>query len=460
MKTALVETAALRSRRRPSRLAAVMLLLPLWACVAGKQELKPDKPVAGGQAGRAAGSKEDVPEISVKAKLLFEDALKAHDAQKRTRAFDYPQLERKFQQALDADGRLAEAEYNLGVLAERQGKIDEAIGRYKGALSRKPSLKEAAQNLAVIAQNRGDTREATALYEDVLARHPDDALSRARLAEIARQAGDHERAMELARQALMRDPKALAAYKVMMLSYLDRKQHAMAKLVALRAMKLDEADPELYYTVGLVLLHQGEAFKARLQFKRALEVRPDYQPAHLELARLALASENFLMAEEHLRKLLQANGKSAELHLNLGVTYKGLGQYDKAMQEYELAEKLDPKLAATYLNRAVILHRHKDAPERAIELYKKYIQLADLPADAPVFALVKEAEQIVQAKAEAAKMEAEALKAAEEQAKKEQEANAKQGPEGGKAPEAAPAPPPAVAKPAQEEGGDEPPDAM
>ncbi len=99
-----------------------------------------------------------------------------------------------------------------------------------------------------------------------------------------------------------------------------------------------------------------------------------------------------------------------------------MGQYDKAMQEYDEAEKLDPKLAAIYLNRAIILHRAKDAPERAVELYKKYIGMAGdevaLSAEAPVFKLLSEAEAVINAKAEA--------KAAEDQAKKMEELQAQQ----------------------------------
>jgi len=413
---------------RPLRLVAGLVLLSLGACVGTKEAVRDTKPTGSDPQVPAKGpakgdpAEPNVPQINSKAKLLFEDALKAYDTQKRTRAFDYPRLEKKFQEALDADGKLAEAEYNLGVLAERQGKIDEAVNRYRSALSRKPTLKQAAENLAVITQSRGDVQGAVAMYQDILTKYPDDASSRAHLAEIFRQSGDHEKAMEFARQALIREPKTLRAYKVMMLSYLDRKQFSMAKLVALRAMKIDENDPELYYTVGQILLRQNEAPKARLQFKRALEVRSDYLPAHVELARLALKDENYAMAEQHLRKLLQANGKSAELHLNLGVVYKGMGQYDKAMQEYDQAEKLDSKIGAIYLNRAILLHRHKDAPDRAIDFYKKYMEMEQPSADSPAYALLKEAEQLVQAKAEAAKMEQE-MKRQEEEQKKLEEKN-------------------------------------
>jgi hypothetical protein len=74
------------------------------------------------------------------------------------------------------------------------------------------------------------------------------------------------------------------------------------------------------------------------------------------------------------------------------------------------------------LNRAVILHKVKDAPERAVELYKKYIAMAGgdvaLSAESPVFGLLREAEAIVNAKREA--------KHAEDQAKQMEELQKKQ----------------------------------
>lgn len=349
------------------------------------------------------------PTISNRAKLLFEDAVKAMDAQKKGKAVDWPSLERKFKSALEADPNLAEADYNLGVIAERQGKKDEAKGWYQSALKKKPTLRQASENLAVMAQNGGDIPGAVALYSDVLKRYPDDASSRARLAEIYRQTGDHDKAMEFARAALMRDPQSSTALKVMMRSYLDRKQLALAKLVALRAMKIDDNDAEVHHTVGLLLQQEGDADGAMLEFKKALEVRADYLPSRILLAQMALDAEDYPGAEEHLRKILQAGGNNAAAHVNLGVAYKGQGQYDKAMQEYDEAEKLDPNIAAIYLNRAIILHRAKDAPERAIELYKKYISMAGgdvaLSAEAPVFGLMKEAEAVVQAKADAKRAE-------------------------------------------------------
>ncbi len=100
------------------------------------------------------------PSISSHSKFLFEDAVKDFEAQKKTGVFDYSSLEQKFQAVLSDDPNFAEAEYNLGVIAQRQGRVDRARSHYQSALRLKPSLTEAAENLAVIAQNAGNVLEA------------------------------------------------------------------------------------------------------------------------------------------------------------------------------------------------------------------------------------------------------------------------------------------------------------
>jgi tetratricopeptide (TPR) repeat protein len=379
--------------------------------------------VGGPDVRRPAGDAvqgEVTPQISSKAKLLFDDAVKAYDNQRKARVMDYPSLEKKFQAAADADSNLAEADFNLGVLAERQGKLKEAVSHYKEALSKKPTLRQAAENLAVIAQNQGDEQGAVGIYQDILANYPDDASSRARLAEIYRRRGDNDKAMELAREALFRDPKTLQAYKTMMNVSLDQKQYAMTRLIALRASRIDENDPEIAYTVGLINLAEKDPVKARVQFKRAVEARADYLPAHYQLAKLALDQEDYSGAEEHLRRILQANANNAEALVDLGVAYKGMGQYDKALAAYDAAQKVKSDLPALVLNRGIIIGLKGD-PEKAITYFKQYIVMsggeAQVSAGHPVFGLIKDQENAIARKEEEKKALEEARKMEEEQKK-------------------------------------------
>jgi tetratricopeptide (TPR) repeat protein len=382
-----------------SRLAtAVLAALLATACASSSSAQKaPAAPVTAPAASGPATP-------SSRAMLLFEDATKAAEAQAKSGQRDDAALERRFQAVQQADPTFAEADYNLGVLAERQGKRDQA-SRSTAPPQKKPSLKPAAEGLARLTRAQGDLPSAIAQWNDVARGFPDDAESRAQLAELYRLTSDHDRAQELSRQALIRDPKNLDAYKTLLRSNLDRKQFAMAELVGVRAMKISSTDPDLYLAIGDVQLAKGAADKAAAQYQKALEASAGFVPARLALARLALRDEDFAAAEKHLSRAIADGGGSAEVHLDLGVAYRGLGQPDKALAEYEAAEKLQPRLAAIYLNRGIVLQRYKDAPDKSLELYKQYVALSGgesaLPNDAPVLALRREAEALVAAKSQA-----------------------------------------------------------
>jgi tetratricopeptide (TPR) repeat protein len=194
----------------------------------------------------------------------------------------------------------------------------------------------------------------------------------------------------------IRDPKNLDAYKTLIRSNLDRKQYAMAELVGVRALKISTTDPDLYLAIGDTQLAKGGVDKAAASTRR--RSRPARGSCRAAGAREARAQGRGLRAaEKHLSRAVADGGGSAEVHLDLGVAYRGLGQPDKALAEYEAAEKLQPKLAAIYLNRGIVLQRYKDAPEKSLELYKQYVALSGgesaLPNDAPVLALRREAER-------------------------------------------------------------------
>lgn len=343
---------------------------------------------------------------------LFDDANQTAASQASAKTADTATLERKYDAARQADPRLAEADFNLAVLAERQGKREQAYALYRSALEKKPSFKAAAEALARLTAEQGDIPSAIAQWTDIAQKFPDDAVSRVALAELYRQASDHDRAQEFARQALIRDPKSVAAYKVMLRSDLDRKQYALAKLVGLRALKIDDKDPELYVALGDIQLAEGQTDQAAIQYRKALEVRPDDRGALVALARLDLAEQDYTAAEVSLRRLVETGGGTAEVQVALGVAYKGLGQPDKALSAYDAAEHLNGRLAVVYLDRGIVLQRMKGAPDRALEQYKRYVELiggeGQLPGDSPVPALRREAEQMVRTKAEAHRVEEQA----------------------------------------------------
>ena len=270
-----------------------------------------------------------------RAMRLFEDALTAFEEQKSLKVHDWGLLEKKFQAAIAADGQFAEAHYNLGVVYERMRRPDDAKLAYQRALQLKPHFREAAENLAMLLQAEGRTADALALVQELLRLYPEDGSARARLAALYQTVGDHKQAMHYAREALMRDPKNLTAYKVMMNCYLDRNNLDMARLVALRATKLNASDPELYFTMGLIQERQDDQAGAIYQYLRALELRDDFLRARVRIAQIATKHADWSTAAAQYQKVVQYDPANQEARLNLGIAYKGLGEIDKAMAEYD-----------------------------------------------------------------------------------------------------------------------------
>ena len=350
-----------------------------------------------------------------RAMRLFEDALAAFEEQKSLKVYDWGLLEKKFQAALAADDQFAEAHYNLGVVYERMRRPEDAKRAYQRALQIKPYLKEAAENLAILLQAEGRTADALALIQEILRMYPEDGSARARLASLYQAVGDHKQAMHYAREALMRDPKNLTAYKVMMNCYLDRENLDMARLVAMRATKLNASDPELYYTMGLIQERQDDQAGAIYQYLRALELRDDFLRARVRIAQIATKHSDWSTAATHYQKIVQYDSSNQEARLNLGIAYKGLGEIDKAMAEYDAILQTPTPIALAYFAMGVLFQAHKDLPDKALEYYKQFVAKSPstVPANHAVFERIRECEQAIREAAE--------LKAAEERAAREAE---------------------------------------
>jgi tetratricopeptide (TPR) repeat protein len=375
--------------------------------------------------------------IPAKAQRLFAEALKTLEDQKALKVpTDWPLMERKWRAVLDA-ADVAEARFNLGVALDAQGRGADAKLEYERALTLKPTLRQARVNLAVQAERRGDVRAASAMYGEVLRDYPEDAMARERLAALYRATGQVDDAWRLAREALLRDPRAIGAYKTMIRIAIQRKDYDVAKLIALRAQKLDDRDADVSLLLGDVLELQDDEPGAAAQWKKTLELAPGSLPARYALLDQAVRKEAWPQVSEHASAILAEEPKNAPVVLLRGIALRHSEKADEALAAYDKAEQLSGgTLAEVYLARGVLLMREKSECEPALVQFDRYTKTVGpiLPKGSPVPTLQRECDELIaanKAAAEAARqMQLDAEKAAAAAA-------AKKAPEGG---EKAPAP--------------------
>jgi tetratricopeptide (TPR) repeat protein len=79
---------------------------------------------------------------------------------------------------------------------------------------------------------------------------------------------------------------------------------------------------------------------------RAFGDMPDPKPKpenpNITAGRKAIEAKDYKAAVGHLTKAIQEVPKEADAHSMLGFSYRKLGSFDKSMEHYQIALKLDP----------------------------------------------------------------------------------------------------------------------
>lgn len=98
------------------------------------------------------------------------------------------------------------ANYNLGVIAQFDGRLPEAIRRYTVALSNAPLFQSALYNRGLANRDVGNTDQAIADLSAVVANYPDAASAAYNLGKLFIQQGDSEKGEALLVRAKRLDP--------------------------------------------------------------------------------------------------------------------------------------------------------------------------------------------------------------------------------------------------------------
>jgi tetratricopeptide (TPR) repeat protein len=116
---------------------------------------------------------------------LVASRLASHGLDRAAAEYGLPQVETR---------ELTTATFELGLAQarQRQGRLDEAIGHYRKALTVDPALFEAARGLALALHSKGDYTAARAAYGRALTLEPADATTRCNLGLVLLALGEVE----------------------------------------------------------------------------------------------------------------------------------------------------------------------------------------------------------------------------------------------------------------------------
>ena len=160
-----------------------------------------------------------------------------------------PEAEVSFRKAIELNPNYLEAINNIGIVLQKQGKLEDAIKAYQRALKIKPDHANTHNNMGVVLQEQGKLDAAIKAYLRALKVRPQYADPHSNMGNALRDQGKYDEAIE--------------AYK--------------------RALKIKPEYAEAYYNMSVVLQNQGELEDVIEACRRALKIKPNYTEAHYNM---------------------------------------------------------------------------------------------------------------------------------------------------------------------------------
>ncbi len=233
-------------------------------------------------------------------------------------------------------------QYNLAVIAERQGRLTDAQVRYEAAHKIDGKHKPTLLNLGRVYRLQDKFAEAITLYEEALKDNEFDVELNNNLTVAYRLAKNYAKAEETARRVLSRTKDNPDAYKNLALIYFDQGNYRLAEFISANAKKLDDKDPGVYNNLGLIYLKLDEKRLALAQFQKAVTLNKDFAPSLFNIGAMALSYRDYVTAEKSLSRTTELDPTRYENFLAYAWSLDGQKGKDakKGIKAGEIFEKV------------------------------------------------------------------------------------------------------------------------
>ncbi|MGE5343878.1 MAG: sulfatase-like hydrolase/transferase [Candidatus Omnitrophota bacterium] len=202
----------------------------------------------------------------------------------------------------------------LAALAKYQdGQFQDAVNELKAVAKASPGFALVYSHVATIYQDYGQIENAVSFLEEGLKKNPDNLALMSKLGIIQAESGKPERAIEL-------------------LTYCTLK---------------DSYNPDNFNYLGVACYKKGDSGKALENYRKVIQLSPDYAPAYNNIGTLYLAT--------YLKKRDEAS-------------------YQSAMENFNRALTIDPRLYSAYNGRGSA-YMYKKNTDAALSDWKKVIEI-------------------------------------------------------------------------------------
>jgi len=130
------------------------------------------------------------------------------------------------------------------------------------------------------------------------------------------------------------------------------------------------------YADALRLMRSGRSAEAEAELQRLAKAYPEFAGPEVNLGLLYLQGSQLVEAEAAFKTALERNPANAVAGNELGITERKMGKFTEAEAAYQRTITADPSYAPAYLNLGVLYDLYLAEPQKALEQFEHYVQLA------------------------------------------------------------------------------------
>jgi TolB-like protein/DNA-binding winged helix-turn-helix (wHTH) protein/Flp pilus assembly protein TadD len=199
----------------------------------------------------------------------------------------------------------------------------------------------------------------------------------------------HKRAVEYLKRAIAIDPTYAQAYAGLADAYLfladegvpaQKETLNSARAALKKALELDDTLADAHASLGLLAMNDDwDWSEAEREFKRAIELNPNYATAHQWTGEFFAYMGRFDEGITEIKRAYELDPLSLIISTDVAKVYALARRYDEAIEQYKRALEIDPEFTEAHALLAMT-YSMKGMPEEAIGELRKVKNIQDNPA--------------------------------------------------------------------------------
>ncbi|MGZ8217829.1 XrtA/PEP-CTERM system TPR-repeat protein PrsT [Methylomagnum sp.] len=278
--------------------------------------------------------------------------------------------------ALKLNPEYATAAVNLAKLEISANNTDAAIELYKGVLKHNPASVSALIGLAQVAEGKKDYAQMEQYLETAREKNPKMPQPSLMLTKYHLTQGKLLRALEVARDADANNPDQPQVMQNLAVAQLANDQVSSAVITFKKLVNKVPDNPEYRHQLAQALYKAGDKTGAREEWRNAARAAPDYIPAYLAQAELAvqLASDDKKYEEaQKMADIIKQRQPQSPVGWQLeGDIWLAQKQYKNAIAAYDKAYQVTP--TAILARRLFQAHKAQGNDQAAFDALNKWLQ--------------------------------------------------------------------------------------